>query len=286
MKQRMMAGLAAGIAVALMSAAGAAGEKKKCPQSPISELQNRWALAVTWQPAFCETFDTEKREFPKECHLASNKETFTLHGLWPQWEEYCVAALPPEVLARNQRYITNTCEMDKKWEELPEITLSADLKKRQAEVMPGIASYLDRHEYYKHGTCSLLNYEDYFNLAISLTEKLNQTSLPAFILNSAGDKVTKRQLCKAVETALGPQARMAVEAQHVERPDDNGQNRFYLTELFIWLQPVNGKLDLATENYVEVKSGTKTLGQKPADALCDDNLDKHVYYIDRPGMGR
>lgn len=274
-------------ALALAAATLAAeqvGAQQTCPKPPLEEMRGEWALAVTWQPAFCETFNTKNRPLPKECPTAAKLETFTLHGLWPQWAEYCVSALPPEELAKNPHYLTEACDL--KRDEMPALQLSADLRNRLAAVMPGAQSQLDRHEYFKHGTCAGMDPESYFSLAVDLTEKLNRTSLPGFLVKHAGTNVTKRQLCQAVGEALGPAAVAAVEADHKKIRDDAGQNRFYLTELRIWLKPANGKLDLAAENFVAVRSGARTLGPSRADALCDDNLDRHVYYIDRPGMGR
>lgn len=267
--------LTAGITAAgLLTSAGTAFAQETCPKPPMPQWRDAWALAVTWQPGFCDSFNTKNRPLPKECPTASKLNTFTLHGLWPQWQEYCVAA---DVRGE-------ACDLNR--DEMPAVRLSPDLAGRLAAIMPGVQSQLERHEYFKHGTCSGLAQEDYFDLAVGLTEKLNRTSLPGFLQQHVGSNVTKRQLCDAVEKALGPQARAAVEADHKTVRGDNGERRFYLVELRFWLKPAGGKLDLAAENFMPVKSGAKTLGPVPADALCDDNLDKHVYYIDRPGMGR
>lgn len=274
MRRGIWGRLAALTLTASITAAGTAFAQQTCPKPPMPEWRDAWALAVTWQPAFCDTFNTKSRPLPKECPTASKLDTFTLHGLWPQWEEYCVAAdLRGEA-----------CRLDR--DEMPEVRLSPDLRRRLEAIMPGVRSRLERHEFFKHGTCSGLAQEDYFDLAVGLTEKLNRTTLPGFLQKRVGTNVTKRQLCDAVEAALGPQARAAVEADHKLIRGDNGERRFYLVELRFWLKPAGGALDLAAENFMPVKSGARTLGPAPADALCDDNLDRHVYYIDRPGMGR
>lgn len=256
-------------AVSLM--AGAAFAQSCAPQS-APQYRGEWALALTWQPAFCQTFNTANRPLPKECPTASKMTEMTLHGLWPQWADYCDKSA--------------SCDM-KDRSKMPMPPLSSDLRRRLAEVMPGVASNLDRYEYFKHGSCAEMGADAYFEKAIKLVDKLNASSFPHFLTDNAGRTVTKRQLCDAVGKALGPEAVPAVEGDAKRITMPNGEVRFYFTELRIWLKADKGAdLDLSAAHYLPVRAGAKTLGPVPADPLCDDNLDKHKFYIDTPGMER
>lgn len=259
--------IAAG-AVMLLSAGGVLAQS--CPQPVMENYRGEWALALTWQPAFCQTYNTKRSPLPKECPTASTMTKMTLHGLWPQWAEYC-----DESVACNTK---NRAAM-------PKPDISDDLQARLLAVMPGAASNLDRYEYFKHGSCSEMGASAYFEKAIKLVDKLNASSFPGFLTDNVGRNVTKRQMCNAIRNALGDRAVAAVEADAKKVTEADGKRRFYFTELRIWLKAdKGGELDLSDAHYLPVKAGAKTLGPVPADPLCDDNLDNHSYYIDVPGM--
>lgn len=267
--------LSATVGVALVLTAGAVVAADKpaasCPKPPLEDMRGLWALAVTWQPGFCQTFDVDKRPLPQECPTASKMEYMTLHGLWPQWEEYCSKDA--------------VCTL--KRDQMPAVAVSSDLRKRLAAAMPGVESLLERHEYYKHGSCSGMNQEAYFSKAVELVDKLNASSFPGFLHDNYGRNVTKRQMCDAIGKALGPNAVAAVEADSKRVKAKDGKNRFYFTELRIWLKGDTGAdLDLTDGRFAVVPKQAQTLGPVPSDPLCDDNLDNHVFYIDVPGMDR
>lgn len=91
-----------------------------------------YVLSLSWSPSYCET---ARRPDPAQCEGPARG--FVVHGLWPQYErgypEYCVDTprLPRSILAT-----------------------VADL------MPPGLAQY----QWEKHGTCSGLRPERYFDL--------------------------------------------------------------------------------------------------------------------------
>ena len=97
-----------------------------------------YVLALSWSPTYCETDGRLKRE--PQCS-GTRAYAFVLHGLWPQWTkgwpEFCPVAgstFVPEKLLRSM-----------------------------LDIMP--ARGLVIHQYNKHGTCSGLDPERYFQTA-------------------------------------------------------------------------------------------------------------------------
>lgn len=117
-----------------------------------------YALVLSWSPSFCTTHG----ENP-QCTLSTNHRpyNFVLHGLWPQyqkgWPQDCRLERPPFV---------------------PEPLISSML-----DIMP--ARQLIIHEYKKHGTCSGLTPEAYFDLARKLYRSIK---IPARFQNPSLDQ--------------------------------------------------------------------------------------------------
>ncbi|HEY9768528.1 MAG TPA: hypothetical protein V6C71_08460 [Coleofasciculaceae cyanobacterium] len=121
-----------------------------------------YLLAISWQPAFCETHQ-DKTECQTQTEARFDASNFTLHGLWPQ--------------PRNNVYcnVSNQIEGidgDGKWSDLPPIDLSDTLKDELAIKMPGFASDLHLHEWYKHGTCYQGTPEEYFRESLDLLDQV------------------------------------------------------------------------------------------------------------------
>jgi ribonuclease I len=251
---------------------GACETAEYCKKPDIPTLKGYWALALSWQPAFCETHG--KNGCPVECRSPTGGLAFSLHGLWPQWAEYCEV---PETLVR--------CSCAKFRGRLPEVTLSEAIDKALTAIMPGKQSRFDRHEWTKHGTCSGLSQNDYFATASVLTEQANQSGLRTFIADNVGKNVTYGALCRVIEASFGPEAAKAVEIEQtrVIRPD--GNKIYYLTGLRFWLKPVNDNLTLSKGNFVTVEANWQTLGGRKARPMCAEPLT-HSVYIDKPGLGQ
>ena len=158
-----------------------------------------YLLAVSWQPEFCETKPSKL-----ECQTATptrfDASHFTLHGLWPQSGSYC------GVSKTNKSYDTSN-----RWNKLPAVSLNSSTRADLQQKMPGTQSYLERHEWIKHGTCSGLSQQAYFGDALSLLAGVNAGSLQSLVAANVGGSTTLDDLYDAVTSDLGPDAETAVE---------------------------------------------------------------------------
>lgn len=150
-------------------------------------------LALSWQNAFCET-----HRYLKECKNRAKKYTdinFGLHGLWPQPREniYCDVSSEDKSLDKSH-----------KWNRLSSLKLSDKTRKELLEVMPSSASsYLQRHEWLKHGTCANMNEDDYYSKAIALTKEFNGAKVGDFFRQNIGKKVTLAQIGFKMNESFG-----------------------------------------------------------------------------------
>jgi ribonuclease T2 len=118
-------------------------------------------LSLGWEPAFCERH-AGKAECADQTLDHFDATHFTLHGLWPQprRREYCNVS---------QALIDTDRKRD--WQALPEIDLDAATRARLVTAMPGTQSFLDRHEWIRHGTCyGRGDPQTYFQEALSLLD--------------------------------------------------------------------------------------------------------------------
>lgn len=103
-----------------------------------------YTLALSWSPSYCETEDREQRT--AQCR--GRPRAFVLHGLWPQhergWPESCYSGKRPWV---PQHVIHD-----------------------MIGIMPGKGLII--HQYAKHGTCSDLSPEAYFDAASRAFERV------------------------------------------------------------------------------------------------------------------
>jgi ribonuclease T2 len=97
-----------------------------------------YLMSLSWSPTYCA--DIGQRDGGPQCN-GPRPYAFVLHGLWPQynrgWPEFCQTR-------------------DRPW--VPQRTIDDML-----DIMP--SKQLIIHEYKKHGTCSGLSPEAYFDLA-------------------------------------------------------------------------------------------------------------------------
>lgn len=151
---------------------------------------DRYVLAANWQPAFCET-----RPSVRECRGGGGAgDGFSLHGLWPQprGREYC--GVPDSVRRTDERG---------EWRRLPDYDASARTRRALAEVMPGVQSGLDRHEWWVHGTCFKGDADAYFMHAVRLLEELNQSPVRRLFEASIGQTLTADDVRASFDEAFG-----------------------------------------------------------------------------------
>lgn len=162
------------LAMALLAVAGSA-------------QAGEYMFSLSWEPSFCATHQdkSECRAMTPESYDANH---LVLHGLWPQGGQYC-----------GQQGIDDGTP----WDQLPPVQVSDATRARMDKVFPGVVSLLDRHEWYKHGTCSGLDPDGYFTLAMDLVEQANAMAVGKLVTASVGKTVAMDDVCGALGQDLG-----------------------------------------------------------------------------------
>jgi ribonuclease T2 len=156
-------------------------------------------LALSWQPAFCET-----RPDKAECRalnagdLPAAEARLSLHGLWPQPESELYCGVPAGLVALDEAA---------RWADLPEPELDAETREALAAAMPGTASSLERHEWIKHGTChrGAGGADEYYDDTLRLLDAVN-AAVAELLAARVGDGVETDELRQAFDAAFGPGA--------------------------------------------------------------------------------
>jgi ribonuclease T2 len=152
-------------------------------------------LAVSWQPAFCETYGYRAGK-PECLELSSTSyqaKHLVLHGLWPNASDYGFNY--SYCGARKQAH---HCSYEP-------VQLSEPVATKLRQFMPSFAygSCLERHEWNRHGSCQLLSQDDYFSLALRLNEEVNESTYMRFIQAHIGESVSLADIHKAFDAAFG-----------------------------------------------------------------------------------
>lgn len=220
------------------------------PERPVSPTQADafYVLAVSWQPAFCETAPG-KPECRSQSRDRFDATHFTLHGLWPR-DEYC------DVSARDE-----ATDRDGRWSSLPALDLSSTLRRDLDTKMPGTLSQLDRHEWIKHGTCFAADAEVYFTAALALLDQLNASPVRDLFSGNTGKRLTQRQIRAAFDTGFG---RGTGERVRIACDDDG--DRTLVTELTLGLW---GTID-ATSNLAALLAAANPTSGGCSAALIDE----------------
>lgn len=150
-------------------------------------------LAISWQPAFCETHQ-DKTECKTQTEERFDASNFTLHGLWPK-PAYC-----------NVNNQIRNLDQDGKWDELPPINLSPTLMTELAVKMPGVASNLHLHEWYKHGTCYSDTPEEYYRESLDLLDQVNESDVRILFVSNIGSNVDSDEIRQQFDEAFGNDA--------------------------------------------------------------------------------
>lgn len=161
------------------------------PNPPNSNSKN--LLAISWQPAFCENHQ-DKTECATQTEERFDASNFTLHGLWPR-PIYCGVSDRIKSL-----------DKAKKWSELPPIDLSAELLSELAIKMPGVASDLHLHEWYKHGTCYSATPEEYYRESLDLLDQVNDSVVQDLFVENIDQDITSREIRDKFDEAFNNDA--------------------------------------------------------------------------------
>lgn len=177
-------------------------------------------LAASWQPGFCATHSGKP-----ECQSLAgtwSASHFTLHGLWPNNHDgdhpfYCGVSQTQINLDKNNQ-----------WCSMANYGVSNSTLNTLKGVMPGVVSCLDKHEWYKHGTCEGRTADNYWQGASSLVQRLGNTSFTNFVAANVGKYVSRSQLLNAFNSAIGADASKALYLQCTK-----ANSISYLTEAWI-----------------------------------------------------
>jgi ribonuclease T2 len=173
--------------------------------------EDSYLLALTWQPAFCA--DRTDAAYAECRHAPKDRPRLVLHGLWPDWDvngdgrrdgsdSFCI----PGAYNRNSMMALDSGN----WLKLPPVKLSEASANDLERAMPGTAVGLDRHEWWKHGTCSALEADAYFATAIALLREVERGSLARLIVDYAGETVARNAVLEAFELDFGPKSARAL----------------------------------------------------------------------------
>jgi ribonuclease T2 len=173
-----------------------------CAAAPVAQAASpveNYALAISWEPAFCMTV-SGKPECASETSSRQDAHAFSLHGLWPQSGSYCGATSTQK--ANDQAG---------KWSLLPAVTLAASTEAALKIEEPGTQSYLERHEWIEHGTCSGLSQQNFFAPTLAMLNGINASNLGSTVSANVGGHLTLAQLQTAAALDYGTYAKIDIE---------------------------------------------------------------------------
>lgn len=158
-----------------------------------------YVLALSWQPAFCES-QSRKPECASQTRDRYDATNFVLHGLWPNQADdpshsFAYCAQPSALVSADKAG---------EWCELPDLALSTAVAHDLSLYMPGVASCLDHHEWYKHGVCAGMDADAYFALSNALAAQFAQTEFNQVVAAHIGREVSRSDLLREFEAEFGP----------------------------------------------------------------------------------
>ena len=90
-----------------------------------------------------------------------------------------------------------------RWDLLDPVELTPETRAALDEVMPGARSFLERHEWIKHGVCYSDTAEEYYREAIQLVRELNASPVRALFADNIGGEITLEDVRGAFDRAFG-----------------------------------------------------------------------------------
>jgi ribonuclease T2 len=154
---------------------------------------DEYLLALSWQPAFCQTHQS-KVECQTQVDGRYDATHLTLHGLWPQPKSNIYCNVPAAYKKLDQHGA---------WSQLPSLELSEDLFSELIEIMPGVSSHLQRHEWTKHGTCYSETATEYFSESLQLALEINNSSVRELFADHIGETLSADQIKNQFDIAFG-----------------------------------------------------------------------------------
>jgi ribonuclease T2 len=162
------------------------------PDEPQTRAYDgEYVLTISWHPAFCET-KPNLSECRNERTSDYAADHFSLHGLWPQDDEYC--GVGERVIAIDEL---------NHWDDLPPIEVSNATWRDLQRLMPGTEDSLERHEWVLHGSCAGTTADIFFKRAVALVEEINGSTVRDLLSRNIGRQVSRNQIRAAFDTAFG-----------------------------------------------------------------------------------
>lgn len=140
-----------------------------------------YVLAETWFPQYCTRRSDYSCDGLKNTWVATN---LGAHGLWPQYKEFKGDPSVPT-------YPTNCTNSPGGSKFIPS-DLSSQLKEKYVKLSPIDGLNLANHEWKKHGTCSNMTQQNYFNQVINYV--VNKIPTPQSFKFNIGKSVSYQQL--------------------------------------------------------------------------------------------
>ncbi|NQZ32825.1 MAG: hypothetical protein HRU06_16275 [Oceanospirillaceae bacterium] len=170
-------------------------QNNRCESEP--GLADSNVLALSWQSAFCE-IKPDKKECKVRDSNSYQANNFSLHGLWPNRNKcnrktgyygYCGAV--------------NT--KPKQFCGYPKLALNEATRAQLRINMPSAAqgTCLQRHEWYKHGTCQSLDVNQYYDIAIALQDEFNNSGIATLMAANIGSNVSTAEFFAVFDHAFG-----------------------------------------------------------------------------------
>jgi ribonuclease T2 len=161
-----------------------------------------YVFSVEWTAAFCEG----KSALPECASMTPDRfaaKNLALHGLWPDKNNdashsYGYCGVDPK---------TQSLDRASTWCQMPAPGISDAVMTRLTAAMPGTASCLQNHEWYKHGSCSGFSPDEYFTRAAALAEWVASTNFGKFLTAHVGRTIAASDLLNAFETDFGAGSR-------------------------------------------------------------------------------
>ena len=168
-----------------------ADDNKTCS---IANQADSYVFAVSWQPAFCES-KPDKPECATTDPSTYQASNFTLHGLWPNKESCGI----------DYGYCGDVKDKPANFCEYPSVNLNNIVRNQLGVVMPSVSSgsCLERHEWYKHGTCQSDLPDQYFEKASNLVHQFNESGISDFMKSHINRKVSLDDFRTVLDSSLG-----------------------------------------------------------------------------------
>lgn len=211
------------IAAGSLPESGGAGTVPFTPQTGTEATD--LLIALSWQPAFCESkpSKTECKQL-NDGLLPITESQLSLHGLWPQPNGTFYCGVSDEL---------KRLDKANRWSELPAPKLDTDTADRLAVAMPGMASFLERHEWIKHGTCFFGedSGDEYFDDSLRVLAAINDSPVGHLLAENVGSEVDTTDIRKAFDSAFGAGA-----GDRVQVKCAGDQGRVLIQELKVTLK--------------------------------------------------